>query len=327
MICYRSDSHSAPFNIATEEYFLKNFDDDFFLLYQNEPSIIVGKHQNTLAEINLEAIEKENIPVIRRLSGGGTVFHDMGNLNFCFIVNGKKGELVNFRRYTQPILEVLQELGVNAKFEGRNDLTIDGMKFSGNASHVYKNKVMHHGTLLFSSDLSHLNHALKVNPLKFKDKGIRSIRSRVTNISNHLPSSLPLEDFSNRILDHVLKQNPKARTFEMTGQDRENIHNLVHTKYKTWDWNFGYSPRYNFEKLIHSSNGGIVEIHLHVEKGYIRDMELFGNCLQTGQIDDFKEIFRNCPHNPDTIREKLSVVDLNKYFNGITLNQILEGMF
>ena len=183
MLCIH-DKHTDPFfNLAAEEYVLKNFTEDCFMLWRNGPSIIVGKHQNTLAEINLDWVRANNIKVVRRLSGGGAVFHDLGNLNFTFIVSGEDGNLVDFRKFTKPILEVLQKLGVEAKFEGRNDLTIKGMKFSGNAEHVHKNRTLHHGTLLFSSVMADLSQALKVNPLKFTRPSNRCARGSPTSAS------------------------------------------------------------------------------------------------------------------------------------------------
>ncbi len=154
------------------------------MLWQNLPSIILGKHQNTLAEINYSFVKENNIPVVRRISGGGTVFHDLGNLNFTFISSGEKEKLVNFRKFTQPIIEVLNHMGIPACFEGKNDLRVNGLKISGNAEHVYRNKVLHHGTLLFSADLNYLNQAIKSVPERFKDKAVQSVRSKVANITD-----------------------------------------------------------------------------------------------------------------------------------------------
>jgi lipoate---protein ligase len=161
MLCIYNPSTEPYFNMAAEEYLLKNFSANIFMLWRNDNAVVVGKHQNSLAEINHDFVQQNNIKVVRRLSGGGTVFHDLGNLNFTFITNGEGEELVNFRKFTQPILEVLLQLGVHAKFEGRNDLTINGLKFSGNAEHVFKKRTLHHGTLLFSSKISDLTQALK----------------------------------------------------------------------------------------------------------------------------------------------------------------------
>ncbi|MFA8433887.1 MAG: lipoate--protein ligase [Marinifilaceae bacterium] len=326
MLCYISESNDTSYNIAMEEYFLKNFDDDFFLLYQNEPSIVVGKHQNTLAEINLTEVKNQRVKVVRRLSGGGTVFHDMGNLNYCFILKGNKGELVNFRKHTQPILEVLNQLGVKAKFEGRNDLTIDGKKFSGNACHVYKNKVMQHGTMLFSSDLNRLNKLLKVNPLKFKDKAIRSIRSRVTNICEHLSVPVELKQLAEQILNHILTTTTNSKLYHLSPEDQINIQKLVESKYDTWEWNFGYSPKYNFEKLIQTPAGKILEVQLWVEKGIIQKMELLGNCILPEKIEEFKNQFENTPHDLQKIEERIASINLKEYFNDISPDQLLKGL-
>lgn len=249
MFYFISSSQNPAFNLATEEYLLKNYNENFFFLYRNSLALIVGKHQNTLAEINLDKTHEEKIPVIRRLSGGGTVFHDAGNLNYCFIIKGEKGKLVDFQQYSLPIIQTLQKLNVNAKFEGKSDLTIEGKKFSGNASHVFKDKVLQHGTMLFSSDLNRLNQLLKVNPLKFKDRGIRSIRSRVTNISDYLSTPPSIEAFANLIIEEIKLMHPKAMEFELSKNDKEKIEHLMHEKYNNWAWNYGYSPNYSFEKL------------------------------------------------------------------------------
>lgn len=185
MLCIHHHSTDPYFNIATDEYIFKHINEDCFMLWRNDNAIIVGKHQNTLAEINLDYVKEKDIKVVRRLSGGGAVYHDLGNLNFTFTRTSDNEDMVDFRRYTKPILEVLQGLGIDAKFEGRNDLTIEGKKFSGNAEHVFKNKVMHHGTLLFSSEIKDVSGALKVNPLKYQGRGTKSVPKRVTNISNH----------------------------------------------------------------------------------------------------------------------------------------------
>ena len=222
-----SDSYDPWFNLAAEEYVLKNFSDDVFMLWQNHNAIIVGKHQNTLAEINLEYVKEKNIKVVRRMSGGGAVFHDLGNLNFTFIMNGEEGHLVDFRKFTRPILDVLLKLNIDARFEGRNDLTIGGLKFSGNAEHVYKQRVLHHGTLLFSSLMSDLSNALKVNPLKYKDKAVKSIRSRVTNISEHLNQELDVLQFRDLVMDHIMDIYPDCEMYDYTPEDLTHINNLV----------------------------------------------------------------------------------------------------
>ncbi len=276
MLFYKSTSQNPYFNIAAEEYFLKNFDEDFFYLYINELCIIVGKHQNTTAEINIPYAYKNNLKVVRRLSGGGTVFHDLGNLNYCFIQKGKEGFLVDFKKYTQPVLDTLQILGVNAKLKGKSDLVIDNLKFSGNAEHIYRNKVLHHGTLLFSSELNKLNEAIKADWSKFKDKAVRSNRSKVTNIVDHLASNITLESFAELVVKQVFENNLELKEYTLNSADIASINQLIKDKYNTWKWNFGYSPKYNFSQKTNTPAGEL-SVSLSVEKGEITTIILLLN--------------------------------------------------
>lgn len=326
MRCIQHPNTNPCFNLAAEEYVLKNFTEDCFMLWRNEPSIIVGKHQNTLAEINLDFVREKQIKVVRRLSGGGAVFHDLGNLNFTFIVNGEDGRLVDFRKFTQPIMDVLKKLDITAKFEGRNDLTIDGRKFSGNAEHVWRNRTLHHGTLLFSSVMSDLSGALKVNPLKFTDKAVKSIRSRVTNISEHLSQKMDVLKFRDLIMDHIHQTKDDARFYDYSPHDILEIEKLRDEKYSTWDWNFGYSPKYKFEKLIRTK-GGNLEFHIDVEKGIIRNIKIYGDFFNRYDIDAIENELTGIQHNPDAIRKCLSDFEIDAYFRGVGIDEVVEGMF
>ena len=328
MLIIRRHQITDPyFNLATEEYVLKEIKEDSFMLWRNAPSIIIGKHQNTLAEINLEYVRENHIKVVRRLSGGGAVFHDLGNLNFTFTMQGEGGNLINFRKYTEPILEVMVKLGIDARFEGRNDLTIDGKKFSGNAMHIWKNKVLSHGTLLFSSHMPDLGAALNADPLKFKDKAVKSVRSRVTNISEHLKTPMDVMEFSTLIENHIMEKYPDAVLYEFTEKDNKRIQELVDTKYGTWEWNFGYSPQYNFRKVLRTDNSGTLEFNVDVTDGIIRDLRIFGDYFNMCETEIIEEALKNVQHSEAKIREALSPYKISDYFNNLTIDEFMQGMF
>ncbi len=322
----RSNTSNPAFNLATEEFLMNHKQDNWFYLYINAPSIIVGKHQNSLAEINVDYVKENNVIVIRRTTGGGAVFHDPGNLNFTFIMKENPGETADFRKYTQPIIDVLQAMDVDAKFEGRNDMTIEGKKFSGNAKAFYNGKILQHGTLLFNSTLPNLSQALKLNPLKYRDKAVKSISSRVTNISEHLKHDITLEEFEKRIVDHVRTMYADAKVYELTEEDRAAIQKLVDEKYGTWDWNFGNSPKYNFQKGIKTS-GGHVEVNLEVRKGQIEEVKIFGDFFNTRDVSELEDLLRGAPHEREKIRDVLSTVGIEKYLNNVTVDEFVEGMF
>jgi lipoate---protein ligase len=315
------------FNLATEEYVMKEIAEDSFMLWRNAPSIIVGKHQNTLSEINVEYVKKNNIPVVRRLSGGGAVFHDLGNINFTFIRTGQSDLLVDFRKYTKPILDVLLKLGINARFEGRNDLTIDGRKFSGNAEHIWKNRVLHHGTLLFSAHMADLGQALNVDPLKFQDKAVKSVRSRVTNISEHLKEPMDVMKFADLINEHIVSMYPDAVYYELTDEDHGKINEMVRAKYNTWEWNFGYSPNYNFKKILRTSKSGTIEFDLDVKNGIIIHIKIFGDYFSRFDTEDIEEALMGVTHEESAIRIALEKFQLGDYFANLEMEEFLTGMF
>lgn len=296
------------------------------MLWQNDNAIIVGKHQNTLAEINIDYVREHDIKVVRRLSGGGAVYHDLGNLNYSFTRTGSNTEMVDFKKYTLPILEVLQNLGVNAKFEGRNDLTIDGKKFSGNAEHVFKNKVLHHGTLLFTSEMKNVSGALKINPLKYSDKAVKSVPKRVTNISEHLKTPITLEEFTQKIMDHIISTHDDCVLYEFSAADLAAIKKIRDEKYATWEWNYGKSPDYNFNKGIRN-DGGTLEINLDVEKGIIRKVKIYGDFFNEKDISEIEVALTNVLHEESEISKVLDQFQIGSYFHNMTSNDLLSAMF
>jgi len=322
MLCINAPHTDPYFNLAAEEYVLKNFTDNCFMLWRNSPSVIVGRHQNTLAEINLEYVKKNNIVVVRRLSGGGAVFHDLGNLNFTFIEHSKSDNLIDFQKYTKPIIAVLRSLDIDARFEGRNDLVIDGRKFSGNAEHVFRDRVLHHGTLLFASELADLSGALNANPAKFTGKAVKSVRSRVTNISAHLKTPLDVEEFRDRVLRYMMDNYPDCERYIYTDNDVAAITKLRDEKYVTWDWNFGQSPDYNMVKN-RRTGGGNLEAHLDVENGIISRIRFFGDFFNIADMAELEQLLIGTPHNETSIRQKLKESNLSDYLVNVTMDELV----
>lgn len=274
MLCIQLNNTDLFFCLAAEEYLLKNFSDDIFMLWQSENTVVVGKHQNLLGEINYPFVLENNIKLARRISGGGAVFHDAGNVNFTFIKNVKSTAEISFKMFTAPVVETLAKLGITATSSGRNDLLIDGLKISGNAEHVYKNRVLHHGTLLFNSDLENLGQAIKVVPGKYESKAVQSNRSPVANISQFLKTSMKTEEFVQFLLK-VQLDKPENSIYDLTEADIQNIEKLSSEKFQTWEWNFGYSPKYTFRNEV-EFEGKKLSIRLVVEKGLIVEAEVGG---------------------------------------------------
>ncbi|MEF9952271.1 MAG: lipoate--protein ligase [Clostridium sp.] len=322
MLFIYNKSTDPYFNLAAEEYVLKNFKDDCFMLWRNSQAVIIGKNQNAISEINQDYVTNNNIPVVRRLSGGGAVFHDLGNVNFTFITNDTD-DFVNFSKFTQPIISVLKDkLNIDAQLSGRNDLTIDSKKFSGNAQYNYRSRVLHHGTLLFSSSIENISDSLNVKPIKLQSKGVKSVKSRVTNISSHLKSPLAIEDFINMTMDYVKENSLDGRIYEFTKDDILNIEKLKLEKYSTWEWNFGKSPKYDYtneEKLT----GGIVEVNFNVKGGLIQECKIYGDFFSKKDIIDIEKALIGTKHEYNAIHNVLSGFDIDKYFANISIDELI----
>ena len=260
MIFVENEGNNNPhLNIALEEYMLRNFspDNDYLLFYINRPSIIIGSYQNTLEEINYDYVNEKNIRVVRRLSGGGAVYHDLGNLNFSFHTNHDIKSINNFKNFTAPVIKVLQDLGLNAELKGRNDIEVDGRKISGTAQFTNGKRMLSHGTLLFNSELGEVVNALNVKMNKIESKGHKSVRSRVANISEFLNDKISIEEFRKMLLEGLFQGVEDFETYHLTEDEWKAVHQLKEEKYDSWDWNFGRSPKFNIKRTRRFAAGEI----------------------------------------------------------------------
>lgn len=267
--CFISSDNNPFFNLATEEYLLKNTEDEIFMLYINDPSVVIGKHQNLLKEINSPWCYKHNIKIARRLSGGGTVYQDHGNINFCFIKNCTNPEKLNYQNFTYPIIKFLVSMGLDVQYSERNDILLKNSKISGNAMHISKNRVLCHGTLLFNSDLKYLSASLKNNKDHYIDKSIKSVPSEVTTISENLTVSLTRASFVEKLFKYVKENLESPEEYSLLNIETDEINRLVKEKYAVWDWIYGYSPKYQFRNQLNWNNK-LVEFELSIEKGLIK---------------------------------------------------------
>jgi lipoate---protein ligase len=303
MLCIHLKNNDPYFCLAAEEYLVRNFEEDIFMLWQSHNTVIVGKHQNLLAEINYPFCWKNNITLARRISGGGTVFHDAGNVNFTFIRNVMSPAEISFKQFTQPIVDTLARIGIKAETSGRNDLMVEGKKISGNAEHVFKNRVLHHGTLLFNSDLENLGQALKVVPGKYQSKAIQSNRSEVVNIFPFLKKELNVEEFVRFLFEFQLENLGNSR-FELGEHNNRQIEKLVIEKFNTWDWLYGYSPGYSFKNEL-NLEGKIIRVELEVKKGIIQEFQISGNYFSEKEMKTTQLELQNKKHCFETILEVL----------------------
>lgn len=325
MIFIESDSNDPRFNLALEQYVFDEMSRDYnyFWLWQNHNTIVVGKHQNTVEEINHAYVKEHGITVVRRLSGGGAVYHDMGNVNFTFITDAGDLEKLNLQAFCQPVVRTLETLGITAELSGRNDITIDGKKISGNSQYVKKGRIMHHGTLMFDSDLSVVGEALKVSADKYESKGFKSVRSRVTNIKPYVSGEMSMNEFK-EILKKNMIQEESVEVYQLTQTDLVRIREIQEERYNTWEWNFGASPEYAVRKKRRIEGCGQIEIFMDVEKGYIKNYHSFGDYFGNGDTEELKALLHGCMLEEQAIRERLEGFNLESCYSCLSMEEFIQ---
>ncbi|MEG2973115.1 MAG: lipoate--protein ligase [Clostridium sp.] len=327
LLIVKHDYMSPAFNHAVEDYLMENFNEDCFILWRNTKSILIGKNQNTLSEINLDYVKEKDIFIVRRMSGGGAVFCDPGNLNFTFISAVRESKFADFESFTRPIINALKSLNIkDVEFSGRNDITIDSKKISGNAQYRHKDKILHHGTLLYSADLSELIGGLNVRPIKFKDKAVKSVASRVTNINQHMENPMDVADFKEYIINYVYNSIEGSKIYTLTDKDVEEINKIVDSKYNTWEWNYGKSPEYDY-KAEDKFKAGIVEVYLTVDKGLIKKIKFFGDFFGSNDISILEDKLTGVKHKKEDIEAILRNMDITDYIKNIEVEELVDLMF
>lgn len=328
MIYIVNKSNKPDYNIALEEYCFKKLlhHDKVFILWINEPAIIVGKHQNTIEEINAEYVKQNRIHVVRRISGGGAVYHDLNNLNYTIISNEDKGNDFDFKTFSMPVIDLLSELGVKAEFTGRNDLVIDGKKICGNAQAYIKGRVMHHGCLLFNTDLSVLSKALEAPKDKIESKSTKSVRSVVDNILPNLPEKITVDEFSEKLLEHMKSKFPEMKEYKFTEEELSEIEQLRATKFGTWEWNYGHSPKFDIERNTRFTAGKI-QVFADVENSLINNIKFYGTFFgNNSNLSDVENALKGVKYTSDEVKKALSSIEFNHYFAGFSLEELTDAI-
>ncbi|CUS02771.2 Lipoate-protein ligase LplJ [Candidatus Promineifilum breve] len=313
-------------NLAFEEYLLRHVDrpEPLLLFYVNEPSVIIGRNQNTIEEIDPDYVNSHNIHVVRRLSGGGAVYHDLGNLNFSFVTNGKE-DIHNFAKFTEPVVAVLRSLGVAAELRGRSDIFAEGRKISGNAQYATAARMFSHGTLLFDTDLGEMLRAINPRRAQIESKAVHSVRSVVANIRELLPRDMTIGDLKAALIGGIFgRSTPPA--LELTADDWGRIEAIAAARYDLWQWNYGRSPQFNVQKNARFPAGKI-DARIDVDEGRIRAIRLFGDFSGRQDVAGLEAHLVGVPYDRPRLTAALADVDLDAYFGRMDAATFIDLLY
>ncbi|MCL6599675.1 MAG: lipoate--protein ligase [Alicyclobacillus macrosporangiidus] len=310
------DVVDGTLNLALEEYALTTLDieETYLLFYSMHPTVIVGKNQNTLEEINTDYVRAHGVVVTRRLSGGGAVYNDEGDLSFSFITKHDANSFHNYRKFTEPVIRALRDLGVPAELSGRNDILVEGKKVSGNAQFATRGRMFSHGTLLFDVNLGNVEKALRVHPEKMESKGVKSVRSRVTNIRPYLRRDMDIREFKQVLLERIFDGLPEIPEYRLTEADWQAVRDLAERRYRSWDWVYGQSPPFNVRRTRYIPGVGLLDVRLYVERGRIEQCRMYGDFFGERDVSEIEQRLLGCRYDPDDLAAALADVDLRAYF-------------
>lgn len=328
MLYVMNNSDDPFFNHAAEEYLMKNLDEEVFMLWINRPTILIGRNQNTLSEIEVDYVRENGIEVVRRLSGGGTVYNDYGVMNFTFITYKSSDPLDDgFEKFARPVIKALNSLGVEAEFTGRNDILIAGKKICGNAQYSNQDKILHHGTLLYNGDMSKIGQALKSREIKFIDKSVKSVGSRVTNIYDHMEDGeMDLASFRDYLKNYVMETHAIDEVYNFSQEELDAIEFLADSRFRTWDWNYGKSPSYSYENGFKYPGIGVVEYSLNVRAGRIEDLAIKGDFFGELNVSELEDRLRGINFSMEALEDALEDVDISSYIRGFTREDFIRGL-
>ena len=325
-----TNSNDPEYNLAFEEYCFRHLpleNHEYFFLWINEPSIIIGKNQNAYQEINSEYVTVHNLKVVRRITGGGAVYHDLNNLNFSFVTKTILNEKIDFKRYYIPIIKALKKIGVNAELSGRNDVTIDGQKCIGASQSVWQGRVLSNGCILFDVQLQELSKALNVRKEKLESKGVKSVRARVTNIKPHLKRDISVLDFKAELLKTIFELEGAVPTeYKLSEEELNGVKKIYNERFSRKEWNYGASPSAEYSHYERFPIGS-VEVFFNVKNTKICDLKIHGDFFGTEDISGIEKLLTNCEYNRTALTEKLSSIDLTPYFGNLDKKDFVEMFF